>query len=615
MFNNIIYLIVVLLIFNMSFPETRVEESAAYAALMHVSGWALLALYGRWGFRRLFREGVRGVPDHGYVAGYQRTVTRLSILAVMLFALDVHFFHLRYWLLRLPGAETFSVIPGILAVAVFFLYLTTIWFWAYGAYCQAHEGAGNRRDFILGNLRLNVPILFPWVVLTLFSDLIGLTPWGEPGRFLGSTEGQMAFFAVFLILLMTFMPRLLQAWWGCEPFPRTSTVRDLEAFFREQGFHYRDILKWPLFQGRMMTAGIMGIVPRYRYILVTEGLMKLLPVEELKAVMAHEMGHAKYRHLLLYVLFFLGYMVLSFGLFDLFFYFLASQPVFAGALKGGSSETSQLFYLCLSFPILLTMILYFRFLMGFFMRHFERQADLFAAVTMGGPAPVIRSLERIAWVSGNIRDLPSWHHFSIRQRVECLEEAATDRGLVRRHNRFLAACFGVYLIGILGLGWFLNFSGVKEHVGYRLTVSALNRQVEKAPGDVKLLRELAMLYHQLDEHEKAIEAYERALSLRSHDPAILNNLAWILVTVPDRALRKPQRALALARMAVALERNAAFLDTLAEAYFVNGLPERALVAIDEAISLARDRKDYYLSQRERFLSGLEASEEGGGGGP
>jgi Zn-dependent protease with chaperone function len=58
------------------------------------------------------------------------------------------------------------------------------------------------------------------------------------------------------------------------------------------------MLKWPIFEGRMLTAGIMGLVPRYRYILITESLMDVLSIEELKAVVAHEMGHAKYRHLL-----------------------------------------------------------------------------------------------------------------------------------------------------------------------------------------------------------------------------------------------------------------------------------------------------------------------------
>ena len=533
-------------------------------------------------------------------------VTRLSILAVFLFVLDVHFFHLHYWLLRIPGAKTFSVIPGVLAVSVFFFYLATIWFCAHPVYRVAHGTDGGRRDFILGNLRLNIPILFPWVALSLLYDLIGLTPWGKPGGFLDSTQGNLVFFAVFLFVLMTFMPRLLQSWWGCAPLARTDKVRALEAFFQEQGFRYRALLEWPLFQGRMLTAGIMGIVPRYRYILVTDGLMNLLPVDELKAVMAHEMGHAKYRHLLFYVIFFLGYMVLSFGLFDLFFYVMASRPFFGGGLESGSSEAGHLFYLSLSIPLLVTMVVYFRFVMGFFMRNFERQADLFAAATMGGPGPIVRSLERIALASGNIRDLPSWHHFSIRERVECLEKAAADPALPRRHNRFLAVCFGLYLVGIVGLGWFLNFSDAKEEMGYRFMIRSLERQAEEAPGDVTLLRDLATLYQHLGEDEEAIRAYERALSIRPFDPTVLNNLAWTLVTAPEKGLRDPERALVLARRAVALSRNAPFLDTLAEAFYANGLYGQALGAIDEAIALAKDRRDYYLAQREKFLSAQEA---------
>lgn len=605
MFNNIIYLIIVLLIFNVSFPAAHVEESGGYALLMHVLGWCAFALYCRLAFQILMRrmsserEGTRGP------ARYQGLVMRLSILAVFLFALDVHFFHLRFWLQFLPGARTFSVIPGVLAVGVFFAYLVTLWYFAYPAYARAYGSVGGRRSFIVGNLRMNLPILFPWLGLTLLYDLIALTPWGRPGRFLNSTEGQMAFFTGFLLVLMTIMPRLVQTWWGCKPFPRTDRVRELEAFLKEQGLRYRALLRWPLFGGRMLTAGIMGIVPRYRYILVTDGLMELLSVEELKAVLAHEMGHARYRHLLFYLIFFLGYIVLSFGLFDVFFYFFASQPVFVEALESGGSEAGNLFYLSLAAPILITLLVYFRFVMGFFMRNFERQADLFAMVTMGHPGPVIRSLERIALASGNIRDLPSWHHFSIRQRVDCLMRAVSDKGIVKRHNRFVTVSFLVYLACMAGLGWLLNFSDIKQDMAYRFMSKALTRQLEKKPDNALLYRNLATIYHHLGEHAQAKEAYEKALAIQPAQPSVLNNLAWLLVTSPDASLREPVRGLRLARRAVSMQRIPPFLDTLAEAYYVNGYPRKAVALVEEALSKAQDRREYYESQRKRFQEGLE----------
>ncbi len=605
MFNNIIYLIVVLMIFNIGLPEGRVEESAAYTLFAHLIGWAGFALLCRLSFRGLAVKAIQGAIEDGLAVRYQRLVMRLSITAVFLFALDVHLFNLRYWLEFVPGAGTFSVIPGLLGLAVFFLHLATVWFFAHPLYESAYGRVGDRRGFVIGNLRLNVPILFPWAGLTFLYDLMALTPWGGPDGLLGRTEGQLLFFTVFLSILMIFLPSLVRTWWGCAPFPRTEKVLEVERFLREQGFRYRGLLRWSLFEGRMLTAGIMGIVPRYRYILVTDGLMSLLPTEELKAVMAHEMAHARYKHLLFYVLFLLGFVAISFGLFDVFFYVLASRPFFMEALKSGSPDGGRLFHLSMAVPVLITMLVYFRFVMGFFMRNFERQADLFAAVTMGHPAPVARSLERIAEVSGKIRDLPSWHHFSIRERVECLERAGADPGVVKRHNRFVAGCLVLFVAAVIGLGWFLNFSDMKQSLPYSLMKKALIRQVQETPGDPALYRDLAMVHHHLEEYGKAVSAYENSLALGPETPIALNNLAWILLTVPDKSIRDERRALNLAEKAVALERAAPFLDTLAEAHYANGNPERALHLIEEAIALVEDGKDYYEGQREKFIEALQ----------
>jgi Zn-dependent protease with chaperone function len=606
MFNNVIYLIVVLLVYNTAPAEGRVEQPAALAFLLHLLGWVAFALFCRTASRRTVERAARG--RSGLWAGaYQRLVMQLSILAVVLFTLDVHLLHLRHWLQLVPGAGLLSVIPGAAALALFFFYLATVWFFASSAYARAHGTPENRGGFITGNLRLNAPIVFPWIALTFLFDLIALTPWAGPGTFLDRTEGQMLLIAAFLLILMTFMPRLIQTWWGCSPFPGTEKVLELKRFLADQGFRYRGILRWPLFEGRMITAGIMGIVPRYRYILVTDGLMDLLSVEELKAVMAHEMGHARYRHLLFYVLFFLGFMVISFGLFDLLYYLLASRPVFIEALESGSTAALRLFYLSLSVPVLLAMLLYFRFLMGFFMRHFERQADLFAAHTMGRPDPVIRSLERIALAGGKIRDLPSWHHFSIRERVECLERSASEPGLLKRQNRFVGLSFAVYLSAIVGFGWLLNFSDVKEEMAYRFLGETLSRQLEESPDNALLHRNLAMIHHQLGEHRKAVSAYETALSIAPDSPTALNNLAWILLTAPEKDLRDPQRALALARRAVSLQRTAPFLDTLAEAYHQTGDPRSAVRVIEAAIAVAGDREAYYEEQRRKFMRSIPSA--------
>ncbi len=606
MFNNIIYFIIVLLIFNLSYPDSRQENSLSYTLVMLFLSWLIFAGYCRLGFQRLLARFNWEEDETGGLPGeYQRLVLRLSILAILLFALDVYIFYIKYWLQILPGVRLFSVLQGVLALMLFIFYLGTIWYFSYPAYTAAFRARISRRAFIISNFKLNLPILFPWFILSVVYDLISVSPWSGLDDFLNKPEGQIIFFGSFLIILMIFMPRFIQYWWGCSPFEPSEKVQDLRLFLHKKGFRYRDLLRWPIFQGRVMTAGIMGIVPRYRYILVTDALMEILSIDELKAVLAHEMGHAKYRHLLFYIFFFLGYIVLSFGLFDLFFYFFAAQPFFAGLLESGEPRATSLFHLALSLPILISLFIYFRYVMGYFMRNFERQADLHSAVAMGNPRPTISALEKIAMLSGKIRELPSWHHFSIKERVDYLWQTLENPGLMRRQNRSVAVSFVVYLTGMICLCYFLNFSPMKEHLTYRLISRTLDQQLTKEPNNILLHQNLATVYHRLGKYHEAIEAYERIIQLDPSQAAAFNNLSWLLVTIPDEALMDKQRGLALAKRAVAIERSPVFLDTLAEAYYVNGLIPEAIETIKEALSLAKDGAEYYETQLERFKAKFE----------
>jgi Zn-dependent protease with chaperone function len=502
----------------------------------------------------------------------------------------------------IPGFERFSVLQGALALALFLFYLSTIWHYAYPAYEAIFRPKIKRHSFVRSNLRFNLPILFPWFMLTFLYDLLALSPWAWLRGVLSGVGGQVIFFSTFLILLMIFMPWFIQHWWGCKPLNLSEKGRQLEDFLREKGFKYRHLLKWPIFEGRLMTAGIMGIVPRYRYILVTDSLLEMLSLEELKAVMCHEMGHAKYRHLLFYLFFFVGFMVLSFGMLDLFFYIFYAHPYFSNLLASADTQANSLFYLFLSIPMLITLVAYFRYIMGFFMRNFERQADLYSVVAMGTPQHTISSLEKIAFFSGKSRDVPSWHHFSIKERVDYLWRALRNPGLIKRHNRFLAVSFFIYVITLAGLGYFLNFSPVKQHMTFTMIENVLHERLLKEPDNMALYQDLAVVYHNMGKYREAKETYEKIISLDPNQAVSLNNLAWLLVTTFDEELRDVRRGLDLAKRAVAQERTPVFLDTLAEAYYVNGFVQDAIKTIEEAITLATENKAYYRSQLEKFLT-------------
>src|SRR4030042_6277406 len=123
-------------------------------------------------------------------------------------------------------------------------------------------------------------------------------------------------------------------------------------------------------------------------------------------------------------------------------------------------------------PMALGLVLFFRFLFGFFMRNFERQADLFALKALGSPEPLVRSLEKIGFFSGQSRNLPSWHHFSIAQRVETLKKAGRFPELVRRQDRKIYWSVGLFFFLLVGLSLY----GVKERI-WVSTGSPMNPQV------------------------------------------------------------------------------------------------------------------------------------------
>jgi Zn-dependent protease with chaperone function len=604
MFNNIIYFIVVLLIFNVSHGDSPPEDFILGTVAPLVLSWLVFAIYSARRFRGLLQRVEKADRlDGALTEQYQRLNVRVSVLAILLFDLAVYFFNLKLWLSLIPGFRAFSVLQGVLALTLFLFYLCTIWYFGHASYRAIFQVGITRRSFIRSQLRFNLPILFPWLILSFVYDLLAFSPWPAFNAFMDSAYGQMIFFAAFISLLMVILPKFIQGWWGCMPLPSSEKGDILRKFLTEKGFNYRGLLTWPIFEGRMMTAGIMGIVPRYRYILVTDSLLEALSADELKAVLAHEMGHARYRHLLFYVLFFVGFMALSFGLADLSIYLAFLHPGLIELIASDEARSVSLLYVIVSFPMLISLLIYFRYVMGFFMRNFERQADLYSAAVMGTPIFTIRSLEKIAFFSGKSRNLPSWHHFSIRQRVDYLVRAFQEPGLARRHHRFVLISFLIYLVCVSALGYLLNFGPVNRYMNTRIIEKAIHQQLEKEPGNVDLYLSLAMMYQQTGKERDSVAIYERIIELDPYRAVALNNLAWLLTTIAEGELRNPDRAIDLARKAVALERSAGFLDTLAEAYFAKGRVEEAIGTIEEALAVATENKGYYEKQLRRFREG------------
>ena len=531
-------------------------------------------------------------------------VAGVASLLIMLTALD-----LKAHLLDLPLVASSETLTGLLASALYFLHLAVVWSATHPVERLVLGQGLARGAYVRGQLRFVAPVVFPWLAVVLLRDLLGLL-WPGAKAWLDTNLGDLAFLTFFLLLMGLFFPPLVRAWWGCRPLPPGPRRNLIEAVLRRAGVTVGGICVWPVMGGRLLTAGILGLAPGLRYLLITPALDQALDDEELAGVVAHEAGHVRYRHLIYYMLFFLGFFVLAYALAEpltilvnSLLYWLAGSSWGLELLSGRRSGDGYLEAL-LALPLVGMLVLYLRFIMGFFMRHFERQADFFALDLLGSPLPIAGALEKLARLTGNSHRVPSWHHFSIAQRVEALWAAQAEPQAARRQGRVLRRGLAVYLagmIGLAGLGWGVQALDLGQGLRQGILIRVFEGRLDSQPRDARARLVLGTLRFQQGDEAGALNDLRLAQALAPQDPEVLNALAWALATAKDQGLRSPGEALRLAHQAVSLAPQAHIWDTLAEAYFVNGQPGRALAAARAALAAGpRERPEYYQRQLERF---------------
>jgi tetratricopeptide (TPR) repeat protein len=104
---------------------------------------------------------------------------------------------------------------------------------------------------------------------------------------------------------------------------------------------------------------------------------------------------------------------------------------------------------------------------------------------------------------------------------------------------------------------------------------------------------LAVLYDKQKLYADAIKNYQEALRLAPGFAEAHNNLAWLYATCEDPKFRDPKAALDHAQLAVKLTqwKEGNFIDTLAEAHFVNGDYQQAVDIQKKALALEPDNTE------------------------
>ena len=585
----------------MAFPTTGASAADTGALVF------LLLLFVLYLFMQFARLRKRLSPQTAEFVQhrYQQLVANNLLLAVGVYALAGFAFGFKGLLSACPVVGRSIFLLHFTGILLFMALLALVWYISFRSLGRWFTPRIQPWRHVLARVKFNLVILIPWLILSLLEDLAQQVASPYLEAYSASPVFDIIVFLLFVLLFALLGPRLMVWLWDCRPLADSSLVEDIRAFLREQSVRVRGIYSWNALNKSMVTAGVVGVFAPARYLLITPALMRLLDPGEILAVISHEVGHIKKRHLPLYFLFFLGFGVASSLLYSGMMRLIAGSPrllsLFISAQGTLDSDMIQFAWLAV---MLLAFLLYFRFVFGYFMRHFERQADLFCFTSGPDPDLLIAAFSklggRVAGKEGN-----NWHHFSISQRVAFLRQCQEEPRRIRRHEKGL----NLRLAGFVLLLVLLAFlSGRAWQDPPQLLPAQLKQafvlKSGRNPESPAFWLAMAQFMHQDADWQAAVEAYERVLEAQPENTDALNGLAWLLVTADDQTFHDPPRALRLAERACARSRESHVWDTLAETLYANGRFAEAVEAAETALELTDGDRSYYQDQLTKMKKAL-----------
>ncbi len=534
-------------------------------------------------------------------------ISRYTMVALFFYSVIVYVFNLKGHLFAFSLFKA-SNLALCLAGAVFplFLFLFIIW---YCSFPQDKDLFGKNPRFynyLESNIRLNLSIIFPWIIISLIADMLSFLPRDITTYF---ESNQILSFILFFLLfaaIAVFFPYILVRIWKCPSIPESIERTSLEKFSKKAGVSFSDMVLWNLFDGTMITAGIVGFISRFRYLLVGPELLKILDRDELESVLAHEIGHIKNKHMFFYLFFIIGYTVFSYGFLKIVYAFILSRDFFFQIIFSNSQNSNNLLPAISITALLLFIFIYFRYIFGFISRNFERQADIFALQLKGNAAGIIRSLNKIAIAGSHSRSAPNWHHFSIAQRTSFLEQCEQNPDLVNKHHTKITRIKAGYFISLILFSslFFTLDKTVLKTSELNLYQKITEKELLKNPGDPALHFALGNIFYEKKQYDQAEKSLLTVIHLAPDNHEALNSLAWLYATAEDKRIRKPEDALLFAETAAALAPKPHILDTLAESYYVNERYQEAVATITKAIEKKPENIKYYNKQLKKFQKAL-----------
>ncbi len=415
MFSELIFLIMLLLIMSFA-PEFATQSWPFPHPSSFLMGSSLACFL-------VATIGLRNI-----ILGPSRKLSLLSHIELIIFMVLFNFLFAPH-LFFFPTLSTPNIILSLT------IYFGGLWV----SYATNNTSIMPHHKFALLKIRFIIPFVIPFLLFELVTDIVAVDSW--------NLATAIVFPIIFFTAIVIFFPPLLQKLWGCTALPDSPLKKRLLALCKKADFSCKEIKVWNVMK-HALTAAIIGISPKTRYVMFTDGILKRFPDDEIEAIFAHEIGHSRHKHLLYYPFILFG-MFFAATLFTVFFGEVITEAIGYASLINPTPLWNIAPPLAIFLPHALIIFLYFRFAFGFFSRNFERQADLNVYHVGIDPKHLINALEHVARLSGHSTKEASWHHHSIAERAQFLNNTIDNPSLIAQHHRRVRRMLHGYFLSLI----------------------------------------------------------------------------------------------------------------------------------------------------------------------
>jgi STE24 endopeptidase len=473
-------LIALLLAFGIEPAPTGVPPSDVIARVLETCGGVTLvaALAFCLGLWVSFQVSHSGYATSRLRRRYAFGVRFLTILSLVVFGWIIHFVGWSKMVRTNWGLGDLALVDDFV---VFLPYLTIqllVWWGLFFAeralqIRQGSNSGGRLGRYMTLKARQSLGLILPVILLYVIRrDVLDrfFPSWSRSAL---ADPLEIALLGTFILVVSPLFVRLA---WPTHSLPAGPLRRRLERIAERVDFPFTDVLVWDT--GHVMVnACVTGLLPGFRYVLLTDALIESLSPLEVAAVFGHEVGHIAHRHLLYFAFFFMG----SLGVLTLLAEIVAMGGPWFEQLAFLTPWSPEVVGDMVEGVALLGVLgLYFWIVFGRLSRRFERQADVFgskvvscdlaacpphkdldhdqsARLAVGGdpalcPVGIRIFADALAGVArGNGLDPAgrSWRHGSIASRIsflEGLEQQPEGERAFQRSVRRLRIGLGVVLV-------------------------------------------------------------------------------------------------------------------------------------------------------------------------